>query len=130
MTHSLTENSYDFDPNDYPLPEWAAKRWEGEYELATQLCTRDGRRMGNAFLYDIETKEFEGVPYVLYHILTDMGSLIRMTENELKEVFHEPTYVGRIDAVRSRIPITCCNRGRSTRGWHHNEDCPEYVFVD
>jgi hypothetical protein len=114
---------------EYPLPEWASKRWEGEYELATQLCTRDGRRMGNAFIYYIETKEFKGEAYVIYHVLTDMRTTLLMNEAELKEAFHTPAFVGHIDEIRARVPITCCKRGRASNGWHHNDHCPENVLV-
>jgi hypothetical protein len=74
------------------LPPWAIKINEGgEYMvIGAQLCTRDGSRMGNAFIYDVINdiyfREFAVV-------ITDMGNSFKMTARELKESYFQPKYI-------------------------------------
>lgn len=72
-------------PIEEPLPEWAAKRSDGTYmEVGAQLCTRDGRKIGNAVVIDVQE------PYA--EIVTDVGTIITFTREELQEFFHEPEW--------------------------------------
>ena len=82
------------------LPDWAGKRSDGDYmEVGAQLSTRDGRRMGNAYVDSLEQHEALGQ---LALIVTDIGNTSRMTIGELQEVFYPPEYVMRIDEARAR----------------------------
>jgi hypothetical protein len=84
-----------------PLPPWASHRSQGEYtELGAQLCTRDGRRCGNAFVDNTYTHEKLGV---IVEVITDAGSKIKLTLPELEGLFYEPKYVMDLEKARKRI---------------------------
>lgn len=78
------------DQTDHPLPEWAMKRANG-YTLAyTALPTRDGRRCGNA----VNVGPCISLnPETTYKVVTDAGNILKCTERELRELFHEPEYI-------------------------------------
>lgn len=82
------------------LPEWAdrlSKR--GELVIGTQLCTRDGRRMGNAWVVG-----FKQMPtYHYYEILTDAGTRLRMNNREIASQFFRPKYVGRLSEILAKF---------------------------
>lgn len=85
---------------DLLLPEWATRHSNGAYmEAGAQLRTRDGRRMGNAYVDRIEGHASTGELAV---VITDMGSRSRMTAAELEELFYPPSYVMRVDEARQR----------------------------
>lgn len=68
------------------LPEFVERRSAGDYLVPmTQLCTRDGRRTGNAVIVSVTGRTA--------FVVTDMGNSMMLTEGELKELFHEPEYV-------------------------------------
>lgn len=70
---------------DLPLPEWAEKRSDGNYmEPGAQLATRDGRRIGNAYVDRIEQSE-KGASIAV--VVTDMGSTLHLNERELESEF-------------------------------------------
>ena len=122
-----------------PLPPWAIDRARGKPVLGAQLPTRDGRRCGNAHIVDIaEPGEGEwsmGQP--VYHLLTDAGSEMRMTFSEMREQFYPPVWVSDVNAVWRKFgprpepaeSSLCCERARASNGWHHNEDCHNWVLV-
>lgn len=69
-----------------PLPEWAVRRATGDYfEQCAALPTRDGRRTGNATVISVDN----GVALVR----TDAGNEMRLTQNELEELFWPPVFV-------------------------------------
>lgn len=86
----------DFEDSHGPLPEWAVARNFG-YELlpGAQLCTKDGRRTGNAHIVSIEVKGYKHLadrnnPYgevTVYNCLTDAGSHFAFTAEELETAF-------------------------------------------
>lgn len=82
------------------LPEWAdrlSKR--GELVIGTQLCTRDGRRMGNAWIVG-----FKQMPtYHYYEVLTDAGTRVRMNHREIASQFFRPKYVGRLSEILAKF---------------------------
>lgn len=85
--------------DDFPLPHWAVCRSHGKYmEEGAQLATRDGRRFGNAYVDRIEPHDKLGQVAV---VITDMGSVMRMTVSELEEGFYPPVYIMRIEEARS-----------------------------
>jgi hypothetical protein len=89
----------DWNPDDFPLPEWAARRSGGNHmEIGAQLATRDGRRCGNAYVDRLEKHRRLGQVAV---VITDMGTTMRLTQRELEELFHPPAYVMRIDEARA-----------------------------
>lgn len=82
-------------PSDTVLfPPWAIGLLEGEdsYVLGAQLCTRDGRKTGNAVIVDVGVEGFE--------VLTDMGTTLRFNEAELKSLFHPPKYYMNLQEAR------------------------------
>ena len=75
---ALTE----FELSHGPLPDWAiARNWDYSLIPGTQLCTKDGRRSGNALIVrvgeDLEHKRS------LYEIMTDMGNTMTFNEVEI-----------------------------------------------
>ena len=67
------------------LPEWATGINEKrELRIGTQLCTRDGRRMGNARITDVTIK----YGYVVYVCETDRGNILNLIESEITSLFH------------------------------------------
>lgn len=86
-----------FEQSAGPLPDWAIARNFGyEIKEGTQLLTRDGRRMGNAYIVKHEmaimpeladrNNPYGEVP--VFHCLTDAGSKFTMMEKELLGQFH------------------------------------------
>lgn len=69
------------------LPDWAESTYEGdEYlVLGAQLCTRDGRRTGNARIDSIA----DGTATVI----TDAGNTMRVNASEIAELFYPPKYI-------------------------------------
>ena len=60
---------------------------DGNYLVeGTQLCTRDGRVMGNAIVVSVLNN-------TTAKIMTDMGNEVVMTLPELESVFHVPMYL-------------------------------------
>lgn len=85
------------------LPEWADAKLHGEWVQYAQLQTKDGRRMGNAIILAIETVVWDGKPVELHWIITDFGTICRMTERELAWQFHPPTWRMRPGRVHRRV---------------------------
>jgi hypothetical protein len=80
------------DIDAFELPEWASHKAEGDYTaLRASLPTRDGRRTGNAVNVGLSDRQWEGVA-TIYKIVTDAGNILRVTENEMKEMFHPPKW--------------------------------------
>jgi hypothetical protein len=104
----MTDKDYDEQFKREVLPEWA-ERYDpsGTLELHRQLCTKDGRRLGNAFITKIGTTmsiaDFKPEP--CYTVLTDAGSQVRMIENEIHEYFYIGEYISKaytIPGLRNR----------------------------
>lgn len=79
---------YEFEQSFGPVPDWAVSRNFG-YELVpgAQLCTRDGRRIGNAHIVRIEKMRKDSVWIDVYACLTDAGSHFIHTAEELETAF-------------------------------------------
>lgn len=105
----MTDEDYDEQFKREVLPEWA-ERYDpsGTLELYRQLCTKDGRRLGNAFITKIgftlaSIADFKPEP--CYTILTDAGSEVRMIETEIHEYFYIGEYISKaytIPGLRNR----------------------------
>ncbi len=77
--------------NNFPLPHWAIKESNGTYmEIGAQLCTKDGRYIGNAFVNKISKHLKLGL---LAHIITDAGTSVTMSEKELQSRFYPPKFI-------------------------------------
>lgn len=105
----MTNEDYDEQFKREVLPEWA-ERYDpsGTLELHRQLCTKDGRRLGNAFITKIgftlaSIADFKPEP--CYTVLTDAGSEVRMIESEIHEYFYIGEYISKaytIPGLRNR----------------------------
>lgn len=105
----MTDEEYDEQFKREVLPDWA-ERYDpsGTLELHRQLCTKDGRRLGNAFITKIgftlaSIADFKPEP--CYTVLTDAGSQVRMIESEIHEYFYIGEYISKaytIPGLRNR----------------------------
>lgn len=117
---------------DIPLPEWAERASDGEYtEVGAQLATRDGRRLGNAY---VDAVDIVGELGYLVTVITDMGNVCHMTLRELQEAFYPPQYMmnieeartsRRIDATRDDASIPFLGFGE----WWESHERNEFVGV-
>lgn len=105
----MTDEDYDEQFKREVLPEWA-ERYDpsGTLELHRQLCTKDGRRLGNAFITKIGSTmsiaDFKPEP--CYTVLTDAGSEVRMTESEIHEYFYIGEYISKAYTIPGLRGIT------------------------
>lgn len=104
----MTDENYNEQFKCEVIPEWA-ERYDpsGTLELHRQLCTKDGRRLGNAFITKIgTTMSITGFkPEPCYTVLTDAGSQLRMIESEIREYFYIGEYISKaytIPGLRNR----------------------------
>lgn len=88
----------DFEYEDYPIPEWAVGVCKGDYVLGAQLPTRDGRRCGNAHIIHIVPAPWDESVSV-HTVLTDAGTTMKLTRNELEELFHSPMWISSVEEV-------------------------------
>ena len=80
----------EFEISQGPLPDWAvSKNWLHELVPGAQLCTKDGRRVGNAYIVSIYlAAPSAGGPNNPYFVcLTDAGSTFTMSEPEVMDAF-------------------------------------------
>lgn len=88
---------------DAPIPPWATGRACGAFiEIGAQLCTKDGRIIGNAVVVELDERLIGDVAKPVARIITDIGTSLVLTENELKEFFHAPEWtmdVSRFKAI-------------------------------
>lgn len=80
---------YEFTNSFGPIPDWAVDRnWDYSLVPGAQLCTKDGRRTGNAHIIRVDKQRVEGEWVDSYNCLTDAGSQFHFTEVELLEAFN------------------------------------------
>ena len=80
---------------DDQLPEWAVALSNGELQVGVQLCTKDGRIVGNGFVIDVWDSEL----FDLWIVMTDAGNTMRLTTEELTGYFHIGKYVCSVDRI-------------------------------
>lgn len=81
-----------------PLPEWAESYNEHrEIKERAQLCTKDGRRCGNARVIRLVTKEQCGMSNDYWLIRTDVGTTMHLLAAEVNEMFHIGHYIMKED---------------------------------
>lgn len=84
---------------DHPMmPSWAIRKSNGDYEMGTQLPTKDGRKIGNAHIINIGPA-FWNDQVLIYTCLTDAGTELRFVREELIELFHVPAWVSDVPDV-------------------------------
>lgn len=76
------------------LPLWAAGRATKIMEKGAQLCTRDGRRMGNGVVAGLEEK----FGHQVAKVVTDVGTVLYLTEREILDCFYAPVWIMKIDS--------------------------------
>lgn len=84
---------------DAILPHWAIRIAQpGILEVGAQLCTRDGRRMGNAHIIGFKEDALDtGRPY--YHVMTDAGTRMVMNSTEINDSFWPPRWISDVKEV-------------------------------
>ena len=85
-----------------PLPEWAAGLAKGELVMGAQLPTKDGRRIGNAHIVDIDETPYGD----MYTVLTDAGNYLALGGAEVGELFFPPRYVSNVGEVIARFGMS------------------------
>jgi len=74
-----------------PLPEWATGFAYGDYTIPyASLPTKDGRTTGNAVNLGLIPSLN---PHPTYLVVTDAGNELKLTENEIKDLFHPPVFI-------------------------------------
>jgi hypothetical protein len=76
-------------PFDDLLPDWAIGT-ASELAPGAQLCTRDGRKVGNAVVSGPKVLE-SGREY--WPVLTDAGTTLRLNDGEVAELFWPPRWL-------------------------------------
>ena len=83
------------------LPPWATGRASGSFaQVGAQLCTKDGRRIGNAVVVSVDQRLVDQSVKVVVEIITDIGTRLILTPSELAEFFHTPEWL--MDTQRFR----------------------------
>lgn len=92
--------------NNYFLPEWAQGTTTDYCAVNAVLPTRDGRHIGNAVNLGLIGKiDINGEEFNVYSVITDAGTKIKLTLSEMKEFFHEPSYITKIPVVLEQKEI-------------------------
>ena len=92
-----------------PLPKWAEsripERGDGYTMLHAHLCTRDGRKCGNAVVTEVKALYGQGATPIGLQmtVMTDMGTEITLSRGEIEKLFHRPRYIMKRDAVGVRL---------------------------
>lgn len=77
-----------------PLPDWAvAYNRAKKLTFGTQLCTKDGRKMGNATIFNVESPNYEDESIKLYSCISDAGNRFKMNAQEIHERFWIGDYI-------------------------------------
>lgn len=78
------------------LPEWATAKANG-WQVGAQLCTKDGRRCGNAVIAGCVISVIRRQP--VWIVFTDAGSELMLSEKELHELFYFPEWLMRVETA-------------------------------
>lgn len=74
---------------DEHMPHWATGI-ATELAVGAQLCTRDGRKVGNAVIAGTQ-QERHG--HLLWPVLTDAGTVLHLSTAEVEELFYQPQWL-------------------------------------
>lgn len=76
----------------FAVPDWAISADDaGTLVVGRQLCTRDGRRCGNAHILEVTPNGISGLTW--YRVITDAGTLMNLAQSEVHELFHIGLYI-------------------------------------
>ncbi|MNO13214.1 hypothetical protein D3C76_28430 [compost metagenome] len=113
VSHSAIEPAWaaagmvmlDFEDSHGPLPDWAIGRnWGYSLVPGAQLCTKDGRRTGNAHVIDLGKGIAAGPVFVpSFLILTDAGSKAELTTKEIEDQFHIGDWISDVQDVLKKF---------------------------
>lgn len=85
----------------YAVPDWAESADDsGTLVVGRQLCTRDGRRTGNAHIIEIDNTNLSP-----FRVLTDAGTYMRLMEGEIHELYHIGLYISDPAKVIKRFGV-------------------------
>lgn len=74
------------------VPEWAIGVSDG-LQIGSQLCTRDGRRIGNARITGPEIERGDSMfNFKVWPVRTDFGNELFLTASEIEEFFYPPKW--------------------------------------
>lgn len=77
--------------HEMPMPEWASGlNKKEELVLNAQLCTKDGRKTGNARIVMVTYPKGEKA---LYTAMTERGNLMNLSKEEVHELFWIGPYI-------------------------------------
>ena len=76
---------------ELPPPEWVTGEYTGTVHPGLQLCTRDGRRIGNAITVSPGYYLGLGTEHRA-DVVTDQGTFMTLTFDEMRELFYRPEY--------------------------------------
>lgn len=77
-----------------PLPEWAVAHNVGEQVvIGAQLCTKDGRRHGNAHIVGALEVTLDTGVTTTYHCITDAGNEMHLSHSEINSEFYIGKYI-------------------------------------
>lgn len=96
----MTDEEYEEQYLREVLPDWAeCYDPTGTVELNRQLCTKDGRRIGNAFV----TKGAGIIPSIVaiqaWEVVTDAGNVLKLTTDEINELFYIGHYIAKPNSI-------------------------------
>ena len=88
--------------NEEPFPPWASDYAHGDYmQIGALLPTRDGRIIGNAYVYRIAFENNRQAAYIKTDAESNASSVVLlnrdgsaiMTREELIDLFHPPVWI-------------------------------------
>lgn len=86
------EEQLEMDIETMFMPSWASRRVNPDMlETMTHLSTRDGRKIGNAVIFDITFNR--AIEETFFHVITDACNILSLTYYELGEYFHAPEFI-------------------------------------
>lgn len=85
-----------------PLPDWATGLAHGRLCLGAQLCTRDGRRTGNAHIIQIAGPR-KGYSDSRYLVMTDAGNTFVMSAVEIRTAYYDPYYFSDVKDIIAKF---------------------------
>lgn len=77
-----------------PIPHWAVcKNFGAQYIVGAQLFTTNGRRSGNGWIVKVINEPVDERLGPLYVVLTDAGSVMKLTRRELERAFEAGDWI-------------------------------------
>lgn len=64
--------------------------WVDDYSVGAILCTKDGRKIGNAIVAGSGSDKTLGT---IYFVETDFGNVVGLTMSEMQKLFYTPEHI-------------------------------------